>query len=153
MLTRRGQLAWIFMSLIAVALVVVAFFILASFRGTYGDISQQFAALGARSIYSQSYAETSIRFITARAIVESDPRDFARSFNATFVRLMNDYDPGDGRFGTFFGVVRTGRYTLDERAGVYTLTLPSIEQRSSVEHSSFSRNFSLNVRFTPSGLL
>lgn len=171
MLTRRGQLGWIFMCVVVIALVIASFFIFVSFENKSEDYSQSFALVARESLYAQHYSEKTLRFMVARAISEVPTLflrdDYARvnphrglreSFTFIFEKrlaeLASEYDSGDSRYGTFFkDVGERHAYTLTEMNGVYTLTMPHIEQTTRQGNHIITRSFSLEVRFNRDGLL
>lgn len=156
MLTRKGQLGWVFLCVIVISLVISTFFIFASFRNKADDSSEQFAVTASESLYSRQYTEEALRFVVLRALRETTESDFRTSFENRFMAFMQEYNPGDGRYGTFFGDVSERKtYTIQESGGIYTLRVPSIQQttRSPNGRHQITRTFDLEVRFTRDGLL
>lgn len=153
MLRKRGTLGWIFLGLAIISLVLAALLVFISSDRNFGSRSSSFASIAAESTYASTYSHNALQFIVTRSVHEADPTNFLFTFEQRFVLLMNEYDPGDGRFGTFFAIARNKEYILTESDGIYTLTLPGVEHIARVENHIIHKTFDLSIRFTPNGLL
>lgn len=154
MLNRRAQLGWAFLILLVPALFAATYLVLLSFKQEYVIDSAPLVGVASDSLYSRRYAEQAFDFFVAQSIQESDPARFRESFEEQFVRLAAEHDLGDVRYGTFFkDITERRRYTLSESGGVYTLTMPGVQQTTREGNNVITRTFTLSVQFTRDGLL
>jgi len=153
LMNRKGQFAYGLLAVMALVLVVMALFSFASFGGQLGDSDLRKGAFQEEIEMKEAYVVYSSEALAYDAI-----NCFSCSSNVPKERFLEVF----GRFetiksfvtvGNFFGKIRSGDFTFEEKNGEFTLKIDDLFVKSVGGENEVVRNFYLVMEFNSRGEL
>ncbi len=161
-LNKRGHLPTILLFIVALFLVLTAWFTFIGFKSENQTRADGIADLVFDFETDSAYIPAVFERIVERAIVKADKSNFRNSFETEFLKIAERVDSVSEASGNFFGKIRIGNkaknrlndgYELTENGEIYTLEIKDVFVNVKNGNNEIKKRFDLSVIFTKDGLV
>ncbi len=131
---------------------VMTLFVLTQKAEGRNDLSLSFENLMENAYFKEHYTRALVYAIKQDAVKKLGSGLSVETFLEKFDLLADQRDPKNGSLGNLFAQIRNNRHTVTVNDGIYTLTIPDVEQTTTSEKSELTRKFTVTVTFSAAGL-
>jgi len=155
-MNKRGHVPTILLFVIALVLILTAWFTFFTIKGDVGERVNEITKLVADLEFNERYVSAVFDRSVDKAIEKADKDNFRQSFENNFVDIISKVESVSSISRTdsnFFEKVEKKEYDLILESGEYNLTIRDIFVSSHVGKSEIKREFDLPIRFNETEII
>lgn len=152
-MNKRGHVPTILLFVIALVLVLAAWFTFFTIKSDIGERANEITKLVSDLEFDERYVFAVFERSVDKAIDKADKDNFKQSFEDNFVDIIGKVESVSDVSGNFFEKVEKKEYALTPEDDEYTLIIEDVFVSSHVGKNEIKRPLSLSVRFDKNGII